>query len=255
MRQVEDSINESMTGRNLTGKNPALLEDLMDKKLKMFEEKIDKVVTSKLSSACENLQQNIKETNKTIVEIPEKMNQSFKSVLTKNIPNTPSPNLKQVILEERNNQLVQDRERKRRATNVIIHGVKEDSENITKSDEKYVKELMTVLGVDNYPESVVRLGNVDSDRKRSRPLRLAFRNEDEKNSIMKRLSNLKKAEEQFNKISITDDYTLEERQEIKKYVEEAQKKNKTETGNFYWRVRGSPKTGLELRKVPKKVSN
>ena len=119
-----------MTERNINEKNPALLESLMDKKLRIFEEKIDKVMTSKLSSACENLQENIKETNKTIVEIPEKMNQTFKSVLTKNIPNTPSPNLKEVILEERNNQLVQDRERKRRATNVIIHGVKEESENI-----------------------------------------------------------------------------------------------------------------------------
>ena len=39
---------------------------------------------------------------------------------------------------------------------------------------------MAVLGADKYPESVVRLGNVDSDRKRSRPLRLAFKNEDEK---------------------------------------------------------------------------
>ena len=59
--------------------------------------------------------------------------------------------------------------------------------------------------------------------------------------MMSRLSNLKKAEDKFRKISITDDYTIEERQEIKKFVDEAKTRNLSEEGNFFWRIRGSPK--------------
>ena len=69
---------------------------------------------------------------------------------------------------------------------------------------------------------------------------------------MSRLSNLKKAEEKFHKISITADYTIQEREEIQRFVVEAKKKNESETENVFWRVRGSPKTGLGLQKVPKK---
>ena len=111
---------------------------------------------------------------------------------------------------------------------------------------------MDVLGVQIKVESIVRLGKFDEDRNRNRPLRVKFDSEQDKSKVMRRLSNLKKAEEKFNKISITDDYTIQEREEIQRFVAEAKKKNEHETGNFFWRVRGSPKTGLELRKVPKK---
>ena len=85
-----------------------------------------------------------------------------------------------------------------------------------------------------------------------RPLKVRFNSEQEKINVMNRLSNLKKADEKFKKISITDDYTMQEREEIQRFVAEAKRKNVDETGTFFWRVRGSPKTGLELRKVPKK---
>ena len=70
--------------------------------------------------------------------------------------------------------------------------------------------------------------------------------------MMARLSNLKKAEDKFRKISITDDYTIEERQEMKKFVDEAKTRNLSEEGIFFWRIRGSPNIGLELRRVPKR---
>ena len=213
-------------------------------------------MTKKLSNIRQNLQEKMKETivTNTIVEIPDKMNESFKNALTKNLPSTTVPDFQQVISEERNNQLIQEKERKRRAMNIIIHGVAEDTENNADSDKKYVKELMETLGVDNNAESIVRLGKRDEETRRSRPLRVKFKSEDEKINVMNHLSNLKKAQEKFNKISITDDYTVQEREEIRRFVTEANKKNATETENFFWRVRGSPKTGLELKRVPKKTN-
>ena len=66
----------------------------------------------------------------------------------------------------------------------------------------------------------------------------------EKKSVMSNLSKLKQAPENFKKISVTDDYTEKEREEIRKMVNEA--KNKTESqgdGKYIFKVRGSPKTG------------
>ena len=191
-------------------------------------------------------------TTKTIADIPEIINKSFKDALSKNIPATAIPNFKQVISDERNNQLIQEKERKRRSTNIIIHGVEEKTENVSESDEKYIKDLMYHLGVSIKPESITRLG-INDNAKKGRPIKVRFVNEKEKSKVMSHLSNLKKAEEKFRQISITDDFTMEERKEIKRFVDEAKSKNETEQGNFFWRVRGSPKTGLQLRRVQKKT--
>ena len=198
------------------------------------------------------------ETNDSIINMPEKLNESFKNTLTKNLSPSTVPNFKDVMCEERNKQLVQDRERKRRAMNIIIHGVNEvesgEGELSGKeSDKQYVNELMQKLGVNHKPESVARLGKTNESKK-SRPLKVCFQTEEEKERVLSHLSNLKNVEHRFSKISITHDYTIEERQEIKRYVEEAKHKNSIEKENFFWRVRGSPKTGLELKRVPKKMA-
>ena len=138
------------------------------------------------------------------------------------------------------------------ATNVIIHGVNESTEEDKHTNDKeYVKELLENVGLNVDPESIVRLGkNIDPNK--CRPIKIKFKSPDEKDNMMSRLSNLKKAEDKFRKISITDDCTIEERQEIKKFVDEAKTRNLSEEGNFFWRIRGSPNIGMELRRVPKR---
>ena len=58
---------------------------------------------------------------------------------------------------------------------------------------------------------------------------------------------LKGTEEEFGRISITEDYIQNEREEIKKYVTEARKKTEEDPNNIYM-VRGTPKNGLRLAK-------
>ena len=73
----------------------------------------------------------------------------------------------------------------------------------------------------------------------------------EKKSVMSYLSKLKQAPENFRKISVTDDYTEKECEEIRKMVNEA--KNKTESqgdGKYIFKVCGSPKNGLVIRQWP-----
>ena len=60
----------------------------------------------------------------------------------------------------------------------------------------------------------MRLGKPDPNR--TRPINLKLKTENEKDSIISRLSNLKNAEDRLKRINITEDYTVEERQEIKR---------------------------------------
>ena len=62
------------------------------------------------------------------------------------------------------------------------------------------------------------------------------------------LGKLKYGQEFFRRISITDDYTQDKRNEIHRYVEEAKERTKNEK-SFTWKVRGSPNNNLRLIKV------
>ena len=151
--------------------------------------------------------------------------------------------------EDRNEQLVQQRERKMRATNIIIHDADEpvnianDTENKTK-DQLYVDELFKTIGVNSVSVAVTRLGKLDENK--ARPLKVKLANESEQQLVMSRLSNLKNSEDRFRKISITNDYTVKERDEIRKWVTKAKEKNNTAEANVIWRVNGTPKNGLRL---------
>ena len=79
-----------------------------------------------------------------------------------------------------------------------------------------------------------------------------MKTECEKDSLLSRLPNLKNADDQFKKISVTDDYTIEEREEIKTWVEKAKEKTLNEDGNFIWKARGTPKNGMRLAKIARR---
>ena len=68
---------------------------------------------------------------------------------------------------------------------------------------------------------------------------------------MRSLRNLK-GKNEYKGISITDDYTVTEREMIKDYKTEAKDLNaKKESDDFFYCVRGTPKNGLYIKKVKK----
>ena len=75
-----------------------------------------------------------------------------------------------------------------------------------------------------------------------------MRSETEKDTIMSRLPNLKNSEDVFRRISVTEDHTIEERQEIKRLVDKSKEKNQHET-NAVWKVRGDQKKRMALGEV------
>ena len=138
----------------------------------------------------------------------------------------------------------QQRERKRRANNLVIHGMKENT-NI--KDELLIRKLMNAIGVTTSPRSFTRLGRKTAATT-SRPLMIVMANTIEKRSFMKALPKLKNAVV-YSHLRITDDLTINDRKTISLWLTEARKKNEKEPGNCTWTLRGSPLTQLRLVKI------
>ena len=130
-----------------------------------------------------------------------------------------------------------------RDNNVIIHGLKEND----KCDTELVKEIFEATTATLKPTHTMRLGQRRDDK--IRPLMLTMKNKDDKENFMSKLWMLKNVRQRLGNISITHDYTLEERSLIKKWVEEAERRNQQETNEYRWKVRGTPRTGLRLIQI------
>ena len=91
-----------------------------------------------------------------------------------------------------------------------------------------------------------RIGKKQAEK--SRPLNIAFRSENDKKAIFKKLRMLKDKDE-FKGIAVAEDFTEAERKIIKMWSDKAKTKNKEETNGVIWRVCGSPKSGsMRLKK-------
>lgn len=182
------------------------------------------------------------ETKLTYSQIAQQNNNEFRSIL--------KDENEKLIKEEKNIQS--------RSCNIVIH----DAPEMSSWSEEYLKEvnkrkitnLMKVMELDFIPKSIIRLGTRGSDKQR--PLKVVFNSEVEHKTVMKSLGRLKNSD--YKNISITEDLTIKERSTVKNMVEEAKKKNIKEENNnsrFIWRVRGSPRTNLYLKKVLKRVDD
>ena len=126
-----------------------------------------------------------------------------------------------------------------RELNIIVHGLKEDS------TDPVVKELFDTLKIAQHPEtSTDRLGAKSPDK--IRPIRITMESYERKQKLMSSLWRLKNGPEKFRKISITEDYTQDERREIKRWVDEAKRRTQEVDDGYVWKVRGSPRSKLRL---------
>ena len=71
---------------------------------------------------------------------------------------------------------------------------------------------------------------------------------------MGNLKRLKGTEDEFGKLSVTDDYTSSERELIKSWVDRAAEKSAGDT-EYIYRVRGDPKNGLRLASFARVTKN
>ena len=156
-------------------------------------------------------------------------------------------NLRNVIRESKNEEISEEKEKKKRERNVIIHGTEINTE--IQEPTEYVNDLIKVISIGAVkPKSVKQIGNTEK-----RPLHVEFLNTTDKSKFMRNLKYLKDKPE-YKRVSITDDYTINERNLIRQVGEEAKEKNSQEDQavNFVWRVRGSSKTAFVRRRFQRK---
>ena len=98
-----------------------------------------------------------------------------------------------------------------------------------------------------------RLGKRDKEPSR-RPIKLILNSESDKERVMANLRNLKGREE-YKRISVKDDYTIQDRNLIKQWIDKANEANKKEPADamYEWKVRGTPKNGMFIKRFLKKT--
>ena len=242
-----DSINANDKNGTFLEKMESFMQKRFDEMQSnlttMIDQKIDKsisgTVTNTYASAISGDNREVKDAISTQLE------QANRST---------TDNFRSIMLSARNEELAEERDKKLRACNIIIHG--SDENNAEKpTDEVFVNNMFFRIGVEDCsPKSIVRLGNTELNRKR--PIKVTFKNEQDKEKVMSNLRNLKD-KKIYNGISITDDYTVTERKMIKEYTIKAKEKNSIEGENseFEWKVRGTPKNGLVVKRFKKVKKN
>ena len=162
--------------------------------------------------------------------------------------------LKSVVKEQKEEDRKEERDIESRKTNIIIHGIMEPNKDTIDEDQEEDKsEIEDILGdidICDIKPTHHRIG-----KKRGvkwRPIKVTLLSINEKERIMKSLYKLKQYG--YQGISITDDFTINERDKIKEMCEKAKKMN-SESGDFVWRVRGSPRTSLRFIKIPRNIPN
>lgn len=160
--------------------------------------------------------------------------------------------VRKAIEEAKNDERVEENEQVRRAKNFIIHGAEEFGENskeIQEADDDYVKDILKHLGSSQIPIKIMRLGQPNERKKR--PIKVIMGTKEAKEKVMRNLNKLKGTEEDFGKLSITEDYTQTEREKIREWNVKAKAKSEQDA-EYNYKVRGDPKNGLCLIRVAKK---
>ena len=126
------------------------------------------------------------------------------------------PDFRKIMMTNRNEELVEERDKAARAKNLIIHSIEEKDDV---QDKSFIKGLLETVGAsDVEPKSFARIGKSnettpDQASFQRRPVVLNLKSESDKNKIFISLSKLK-GNEAYARISITEDYTIPERKLI-----------------------------------------
>ena len=157
-------------------------------------------------------------------------------------------NIKHLLRSEKIEEQIEEQRKQSKEPNIIIHGVEEAGNE--EGDHEFVRALLKdvniPININTEPRHVSRIGKSEH----ARPIKVVFKDGHMKHRFMQRLKELKN-HTKYSKVRITDDLTKTEREVIKEWKKKADDRNKKESDeNFVWRVRGSPRDGLYLKKIP-----
>ena len=142
-------------------------------------------------------------------------------------------------------------------TTVIVCKIYSSSQLCVK-DRAYVMDLLdSVFGIKCQHSDIVklyRLGRWSEDESTIRPLLVGFSHILPKTTVMNNLRQLKQADQRFKTVSISNDLTPKQREEIKKLVADAKRdhaaNSSEDEGNFRFLVvgQGQRKRVIKVRK-------
>ena len=143
--------------------------------------------------------------------------------------------LRTIMLATKNEELAEEAERKCRGKNLIMHG---KNEVTPEQDTEYINTMIKDLqiGAVNVKQ-IERIGQKDKDNTKKRPIKMMFNNEEDKEKVLNNLRNLKD-KLIYKGISITQAKAKNTQEELNK-------------SNIVWRVRGTPKNGLVIKRFTK----
>ena len=212
----------------------------LDEKFQSFKEKLKDSILLEIQNVNQKVENKIQEaTQKTYTNITRDKEDQL-----------GTPQIKEIIKEARNEELEEEREQKLRSKNVIIHGVSESKENDDKKaedhDQNFVKMLFKDANTTICFKYCKRIGQKNDQNKR--PIKVILQSENEKATLINSLSNLK-GKDTYKGVSVTEDFTRNQRDIIKIWNDKAKQKTREEQDETtVWRVRGDPKNGLYLKK-------
>ena len=115
---------------------------------------------------------------------------------------TTTKDFRAIMLATKNEEMVEEADRKRRVKNLIIHN---KNELTPEHDKAYTQHLVKELKVGDIDvKQIERLGQKDNAKKR--PIKIVFNNEEDKEKVLNNLKNLKDIQI-YKGISITPDHT------------------------------------------------
>ena len=143
----------------------------------------------------------------------------------------------------------QEMDRENRRRNIILYKARESNassyETRVKDDMEFACKFVEYIVNDDVSAGeivkVMRLGKRNETGDGERPLLVQFENGMMKNLVMQNLKYLKNAPDSMKRLVVSHDLTIVEREECKKLVSEAKEKEAADqSGEYYYRVRGSP---------------
>ena len=246
IKRLRRDIKRCENLTRVSEENAELTRELVKDQIKKFDEKsLEKHIEKKFNDFGDALTNSLKEQNSKT---------SYSEILKKDTQNDFQTIIRVAKLEEKK----EERDHFQRQKNVIIHGATEDdskTEEDQKSiDKSFVDDLLRDISYKAVPNYIGRIGAKSEGK--SRPIKVVFNTVDEKRKLFNNLKALKEVEK-YRSISISDDYTIAERQLIREWAVKAKEKNQNEPqdSNMIWRVRGGPKSGLMLRRFAKYPSH
>ena len=222
-------------------------QEMFEKQITVMESKFKAVIENKLDEKMTTMSALTEDQKEQVQnEIPAKARpRSYSSALN------GTEDFRLIMQEAKNQEIIEEREKVRREKNFIVHGLEEIGEqidSIKNNDENTIAKILEVVGVERQMENCTRLGKQEQNKNRT--LKVVMKTKQDKESVLQNLRKLKGTAEVFGKISVTDDFTKNEREQIRRYVKDAEAKSAEDPDNMY-RVRGDPKNGLRLVPFPR----